>query len=364
MVNRGYESFTRNCFEELKNFPGLDLRLFKGGGPSLANDSTLWNLPRTGISARVLGWLTGRGGYLVEQATFFLSLIPHLLRERPDVIYFSDGNLGNLLWHWRQLTKLEYRLLFSNGGPLSPPFPRWDYVQQVTSPHWEAALREGEPAARQCLVPYGFKAQSALPGLSSDERNAARARLQLPNNSRIVVSVGAVNASHKRMDYLIRELASIPAPRPFLAILGQRDRESLQIDALAQSLLTQGEYRIIEVQAEAVEDYYKAADLFVLCSLNEGFGRVFAEAMLRGLLCIAHDYDVARYVLNSYGRFADCTKTGALATTIMSVLAEEPDEQVRQLRHRSAYERFSWEHLRPSYARMIQDCSEMPLVVK
>lgn len=122
-VLRGFESFTRECFDELVDDSSIKLTLFKGAGESQDKEVTLWNLPRGGWKAIQIGKLTGRSCYNIEQSTFFVSLLPHIYRENPDVIYFSDINLGHALWHWRRLTKRRYVLLFSNGCPQEPPFP-------------------------------------------------------------------------------------------------------------------------------------------------------------------------------------------------------------------------------------------------
>jgi 1,2-diacylglycerol 3-alpha-glucosyltransferase len=355
-VNRGYETFMRECFTALRPEPSLELTLFKGGGASDDGQIVLRNVPRFSLAGRLMGRLTRRGGYFVEQATFFLSLKKHLRREQPDVLYFSDGNLGNMLWHWRRKSGLRYRLLFSNGGPLSPPFPRWDMVQQVASPYFEAARQAGQPDTRQVLLPYGFAIPNNLPQRASSGLTELRAKLGLPVSRPIVLSVGALNASHKRMDYLVREVAALSSPRPFLVLLGQPDEETAGIAALADQLLGMDNFLIRSVAPADVGDYYAAADVFALASLGEGFGRVFIEALSRGLPCLAHDYAVAREVLAETGYYRDFRKPGALADLLGGAQIFGEDEAARQIRHRSAYERFSWDVLTEQYVEMLRQC--------
>jgi glycosyltransferase involved in cell wall biosynthesis len=357
-ISRGYETFTRECFEALRSQPGLTLTLFKGGGADRDGEVALWNLSRFSLAGRLLGRLTRRGGYVIEQATFFLSLKKFLRRDRPDVLYFSDGNLGNLLWHWRRKSGLRYRLLFSNGGPLSPPFPRWDLVQQVAAAHFHAATAAGQPAARQRLLPYGFAIPAALPPLAAADKAVLCRRLGLPENRPVLLSVAALNVSHKRMDYVVSELAALaPGRRPFLAMLGQRDAETPAILELAARRLGAGGFLARTVAPEQVGDHHRAADAFVLASLNEGMPRALAEALAQGLPCFAHDYAVAREVLAETGFYGDFRVPGALAGLLANALASGADTAARQARHRSAYQRFSWDVLSGQYAQMLRDCA-------
>lgn len=355
-VKRGFESFTQECFEVLSTEPSLNVTLFKGGGEFTDKEIVIRNIPRNSWLATQLGQVVGRGNYFIEQVSFFLNLLPYLHRSRPDLIYFSDGNLGNLLWHWRRISQQNYKLLFSNGGPLIPPFPRWDYVQQVAPIHLQQALDAGEPAEKQSLVPYGISMSAELEILTLPQREALRRRLGLPEKEPLLLSVGAINCFHKRMDYIIRELASLPEPRPYLVLLGQQDAESSDILKLGNQYLGVDRFQIRTVTQNEISDYYKVADAFVLASLREGFGRVFLEAMSYGLPCLAHDYEIPRFVLGEYGYLANLKVAGSLSELIRQVLEEGDNHSTRCLRHNQVYNHFSWEKLRPHYVKMIERC--------
>ncbi len=361
-IRRGYESFTQECFDALSQEPSIDVTLFKGGGESFGKEITLWNLPRNTRIASQVGNIShkviGKGdSYFVEQTTFFLSLLPHLYFKKPDVIFFSDLNLGNQLWQWRRLTNQSYKLLFSNGGPWIPPvFERWDRVQQLAPVHLQTALNLGDPAQKHSLVPYGINISSELDILTSNERLALRAKLELPKQQPLLLSVAAINKYHKRMDYVIREVASLPEPRPFLLLLGQQDGESPEILQLGNQLLGTENFEIRTVAPSEVANYYKIADAFILASLSEGFGRVFLEAMSYGLPCLAHDYEVTQFILEDKGYLANFELTGSLANLIPQALAAVEDASKRHLLHRYTYDRFSWEKLRPDYVNLIQEC--------
>ncbi|MFA6289073.1 MAG: glycosyltransferase family 4 protein [Opitutaceae bacterium] len=357
-IQRGYESFTRECFDALKTEPSLKLRLFKGGGSDASQETRLWNLPRHGYWGGKLGRWSGRGAYFVEQVTFFLSLLPWLIFKGPDVIYFSDGNLGNLLWQWRRISRQRYKLLFSNGGPISPPFPRWDLVQQVVPSNYEAALAVGVSADRMALLPYGFKSASEWSPLTTSARAELRMALELPPERSIVLSVGALDAFHKRMDYVIREVEALSASRPFLLLLGQWEAESPAISALATELLGFDNFKLLTVPAEKMPSYYAVADIFVLASLNEGFGRVYVEAALAGLRCVAHESPLTRYVLEGEPHcLINMQAKGALKSELGRLRLEPKEPATGEHIHSRAYARFGWDHLRAGYVAMLRACA-------
>ncbi|MCP2730016.1 glycosyltransferase family 4 protein [Limnofasciculus baicalensis] len=369
-VQRGYESFTQDCFLALSKEHSLDITLFKGGGVYQAKSITLWNIPRATWLAMQLGkfvknssevlkkgdYFVRQEGYFIEQASFILSILPHIYRDKPDVIYFSDDGLGYLLWHWRRLTKQNYKLLFRNGGGLSPPFPRWDFVQQLTPTHFQLALNCGEPIEKHTLLPSGFHLPSKLEIISTSEQKALLSRLGLPTERSIILSVAAINRYHKRMDYIIRELATIPEPRPFLLLLGQQESESSEIIQLGNRLLGFDNFHVRTVPHHKISDYYKIADIFVLASLSEGLPRSLVEAMSHGLPCLVHDYEITRFVLADEGYYANFELTGSLAHLISQLEHESRDESKRYSCYRSVYKRFSWEEVSPAYVDMIRRC--------
>lgn len=256
-IQRGFEAFYQDCFNAFKKSDLLDTTLFKGGGQSSRQSITLPNFPRQGRPAQLIGKLTGKGEYYVEQFSFALSLLPYLQSKKPQVIYFSDRVVGNTLWYWRRLTKQNYKLLFHNGAPASPDsFGRWNHVHQVTPLDYQEALESGVPEAKQSLIPMALSMSDQLEVLSDLERENLRLQLKLPEKRPIILSVGAVNTSHKRMDYVIREIASLPKPRPYLLILGQQYRESANVINLGNQLLGSENFSVRTVAANQVVNYY------------------------------------------------------------------------------------------------------------
>lgn len=356
-VNRGFETFTRECYDALKDDDRLDLYLLKGAGQTLHRERTSWCIRRDRLAARWLGSKMRRDSYFTEQATFALGLFSQIALLRPDVIFFSDVVVGNWLWRWRRLCRAKFKLLVSNGGPIGPPdFPRFDHVHQVLSPYYAESARAGRPAGTQTLIPYGFYINPVFQPLDPVAKAALRAKLGLPVGRTVLLTVGAINQTHKRMDYVAREIATLPAPRPFLVMLGQWEQETSAVIAAATEALGPSGYVCRTVPAREIRDYYEAADVFALGSLKEGFGRVLVEALSHGLPCLAADQPFAREVLGTNGYFADFSRPGGLAQLLARVLAETALPERAAVRHAAAYDRLSWDRLRERYVDMIEQC--------
>jgi len=366
-IQRGYESFTRECFDALSKRASIDITLFKGAGKPAEKEIVLRILPKEGALAIQLARVTqklgemfkghhGYDAYYIEQLTFVLSLLPYINQEKPDVIYFSDQAIGDLLGIWRRFRKQNFKLLFCDGSPLTPNLPRCDHVQQLTPALLQRAIDHRIPARKQSLIPLGFHLAPKLERLTTAAKLELRRKLNLPESRPLVLSVGAINKHHKRMDYVIQEVAKIPEPRPYLLLLGQQELETPEVLHLGNQLLGSDNFQIRTVPYEEVAAFYKVANCFILASLNEGFGRVLVEALASGLPCLAHDYSIPCFVLGEEGYFADFTKEGSLTRLLNTVLAEGEDMTKPYLRHQSAYDRFSWDRLLPAYIDMIHYC--------
>ncbi|MBA3960649.1 MAG: glycosyltransferase family 4 protein [Chthoniobacterales bacterium] len=360
-VNRGIESFFREAFDGLRTLPEIELTLFKGGGAECEGERVPWNLPRNNVPARLLGALVRRNGYVVEQLSSFPSMVRAIRSKRPDIVFYSDSNLGFQLFRWRKQIGVPFRLLFSNGGPCHPPFNRTDYVQQVAPQYYDEAIAAGEAPERHRMVPYGINVPKGAPDRSAGVIVKWREKLDLPIDRPIVLSVGWISARHKRMDYLINELTQLPHPRPFLVLLGAMDEQSATIIDLARRKLGEDNFTARSVPYDKVSGYYHSADFFVLASLQEGFGRVFLEALLHGLPVIAHDHPVMRFVLDAEGTFGDLSLPGELATLMREILARSDTAGAASRRRTSVRDRFSWPVLAPRYRDMFFDCLKTPM---
>ena len=160
------------------------------------------------------------------------------------------------------------------------------------------ALAEGERAAGRSLpsvlVPPGVDVERFRP-LTSTERRATRARLGLPTEGRLIVSLSRL-VPRKGMDTLIRAAAQIGPSRPDLTVaIGGGGRDRARLERLVRS--TGAPVRLLGRVAPAdLPGLYGCADLYAMLCRNrwvgleqEGFGIVFLEAAAAGVPAVAGD---------------------------------------------------------------------------
>lgn len=350
---RGFETFTRECAGALRTEPSVKLTVFGGGGSLREGERAVGNLPRRSGMARFVASLVRRDPYFIEQASFFAGFLPSLVAGAPDVVYFADLNLGNACWHWRRISGQRFKLLYYNGGPTTQPFTRCDFVQQVSPEHLTAAIARGELPERQLLLPHGLTIAHDLRTTDATERGRIRNALGVPVGGRLVLSVGVLNASHKRMDAVIRAVALMPEPRPHLLLLGAESAETPAIRALASRVLGDG-CTIRTVDRDAVIGAYRVADAFVLASLREGFGIAHLEALAAGLPSVSHDSETSVYVSGPFGLRGDLRDDATLSALLKRAIEAGADASRAAAQHAWVRERFSWERLVPRYADMFR----------
>jgi glycosyltransferase involved in cell wall biosynthesis len=353
IADRGFERASRDAFEALREEPSLDVHLVKGRGPRAGRELVAPTVSRESRIAKAVAHRRGRHDFWLEQLVFSATVQPHLLRLRPDVVMLGEWTLTRALGVWRRLVRQRYRILLYNGAGVGPPYPDGaDHIQQLTPDLFEQAVEEGEPPERQTVLPHALEIPEEFTPPAPAERRELRARLGLPSDRLVVLSVGALNLWHKRMDYLVNEIASM-SPRPFLALLGARDEQTPELLSLARDELGDDGFALRTVAPEEVGDYYRAADVFALASGYEPFGLALVEALANGLPVVAQDTPRARYILGEEGALGDFVRPGALAPLVAGAGDGHARGERALARHRRAHEMFSWQRLRPRYVEML-----------
>lgn len=354
-ARRGFESFARECFDALRDDPGVRIELVKGSGPGGPGERSIPTPRRDRPLALALGRIFGARPFRFEHAAFALALLPVLRRRRPDVVYLSEWDTARVLAAVRPGTGLHYRLLLSNGTLAPSGYDHLDRVQDLTPAARQFVVDRGADPRRHVVLPLGFHIEPSFVPPPAEERRALRERLGLPADRRIVLSVAALNRHHKRLDCVIEEVASLPEPRPFLLLAGQREEETPGLEELARERLAAGGYDFRTVPADQVPELHRASDVFVLASTYEGLPRALIEASASGLPCLVHEYPVTEYALGPHRHSADLTQPGALAGLLAGLTAEDLGQERAVELHRHAYESFSWDRLRPGYVELLRE---------
>jgi 1,2-diacylglycerol 3-alpha-glucosyltransferase len=339
-VARGFE----NAAGELAHALGdrVQITLARGGGSWLPGDGIrLPCVQRFGPLARTLG-LSGGRAYLVEQRTFAPGVYGLARLGRFDVVHLYDPGLMNMIWHARRTMGGAFSIVFTNGGPLSPEhLHRPDLIQSVTPVDADRLLQAGFSPWRVDMVPHGTRLLAPCPRTFDDGPPKA------------LIGVGILNDSHKGFATAIRAAAGLPGCT--LRLLGQRDEETSQIEALGTAQLGE-RFSTATVAPGDVAPALASADAFVLPTHNEGFCIAVLEAMAAGLPCVVSDIPVLRWLVGDAAVLVPPDRPELWTAALASLTASRRRELSQAARARAAA--FSLERLADSYAAMYEKAIE------
>jgi glycosyltransferase involved in cell wall biosynthesis len=342
-IYRGHEIFARDLFTLVGG--SLDITLFKGAGerapreiviPNIARDAALLQHIQLPVSPKWHPMAVGQEQLRIEAETFAYAALRPLLEGEFDIIHCLEREVCEVLYGLRHLFRVTPKIVFSNGGAIpAPELPSCDFVQEHSPLNWRRSARR-----KAFMIPHGVDVKLFHPGVTSN----FRAEHGIPEDAFVVISVGTVCYWHKRMDYVIREVAT--HPNAHLVIVGQESADTPAIKALGEQLLP-GRVTFTKMAHDRLPEAYAAADVFVLGSLFETFGIVYIEAMAMGVPVIATNHPNQRAIIEQ-GIFVDMAKPGALA----AALRDTTPEQLRELGLRGrevAVREYDLEKLRQRY---------------
>ena len=335
-----FERYTRELFDVIKS--DVDVTLFKGGGLRRDGEVVLPLLFRE----RVPKFLkrTGRDEFFFEQLSYSLSFIPWIWLGQFDIVHFSEPGLGNLLYHARRIFGFSYRTLFTYALGMGPEHcTRPDFLHQMSRVYYEEAASFGIDKSRMILIPYGTHTDRFV---CREDPIALRREYNIPQDRIILLSVSAIKKEHKRIDYLVKEVAQLD-DRFFLVVAGHIEDPSVQ--ELADRLLP-SRYRFLHLSFEEIPKLYRLSDLYVHTALIEGFGLGIVEAMAAGLPVITHDSPHSRWLTGGNQEcVAPMQQAGALANRLNSIVGSRELRRWGSKNSLVAKERYDWSVLKDDY---------------
>ena len=323
-VNRGFEVSTARWYSALKNDPRLEVRLFAGG--NFPDSTWVANLPRDFL----LRWplfiaslfnkrRVWEFAYGSEMVTFAIGMLPHIISYRPDVVWTKEAPFGYVLIFFRDLLKLKFKVIIANGGGFKPNTVKlFDYVQHLQPSSYETALSFGIPKEKMQVLPHF--ARYVQPERSRQE---VRQEFGLQPDDFAVITVSAWNRYHKRIDYIINEVASLNDPGVKLIMCGHPEPDTAYLKELGKKLLAD-RIQWLTLPPEGVHRALFAADVYVIASIDEVFGAATIEAALAERPIACHPNAGTRYILGDFVGDCDLSKEGGLA------------ERLNQIRHNPA----------------------------
>lgn len=154
------------------------------------------------------------------------------------------------------------------------------------------------------------------------ERAAARLKLGLSENQKILVSVGN-GAEVKNYESIIRALAKIGDKNLIYYQVGHTREQDVKV---AENLTILTQVKFVGPRTDVI-DWLWAADLYIMPSLYEGFGLAAAEALVSGCKCIFSDCSglLDFKALGAHARWVPAT-----ANDIADAILAEPIEPLTQ----------------------------------
>ena len=312
-IHRGHEIFARSLFNLVGD--SIDITLFKGGGEATARERVLDNILRNSdcldyihvtVSPKWKESVKQGERLRIEAETFAYAALKPLLEGEFDIIHCLEREVCNIIYDHRHLFRRTPKILFSNGGAIpARDLPRCDFVQE----HTEHNLRYSD-RKKAFMIPHGVDLKRFNPQIESH----FRAQHGIPQDAFVIISVGTICYHHKRMDYMIKEVAALKDA--YLLIVGQECGDTPAIKELGKQLM--GDRIIFTTMAhDELPEAYAAADVFVLGSLFETFGIVYVEAMAMGLPVFCTNHINQRLIVKE-GIFIDMSKPGALTHALQN----------------------------------------------
>lgn len=195
--------------------------------------------------------------------------------------------------------------------PIEKLCARWtDGIITINHEDCDLTSRKFKPKAVYYVPGVGVDTEKFVPG-GKDKRPDLRAQLQIPQDAKVLLSVGEFN-ENKNQQVVIRALPMLKDPNVYYVMCGEHS--SQQVRELARSLGVEDRVRMPGFCSNMV-DYFQMADIYLQPSLREGLPVAQMEAMacalpvvcsrIRGCVDLVVDREEGRLMENDVQMYAD-----------------------------------------------------------
>lgn len=337
-VSRGVEAWAAYLGRELHR-RGERVLLFKGAGeaaepfervvPCLRRAEPRMHQVRRWLRPS-WSWRLGLGSnYDVEQATFAKGLIGALRREPCDVLHVQDPLAALWLQRAGSLGLHRAAVILGHGTEESAGFiGKLRFLHELTPWTADQAKAAGRWRETWRVIPNFVDTDRFRPG----DRAAARQALGLPPDGVILLCAAAIKRVHKRIDYLIDEVAAALAADPAsplrLVVAGAQGNESPGLFEHGRARLGDRITFLPNHPLDRMPELYRAADMFTLASLREMMPVALLEALATGLPAVTHAHPSMQWMVGPGGVTPDLSQPGALAAAVTE-WCRRPAERAR-----------------------------------
>lgn len=284
-------------------------------------------------------------------------LDPFLIPKKYDLYHITNHMLASYLNHLKPCVitvhdLLQFKYEENRGNSIQSNIYNFLLRRSLnTIPKADKIIAVSDWTRREILKKYNLsddKIVTIYNGVdhcfySPGDKRLARRNLNLDPDSKVILHVGA-ETKRKNIPTLLTAFTELLRETPNLTLvrIGEKKEET---EKLINNFGIEGSVRYFEnIPEERVVNFYRAADVLVQPSLDEGFGFPVLEAMACGLPVVISDVGPLPEIGGMAARYFNPTDTGKLAIEVENILNLELSDYAKLSGLCfSESQRFSWE---------------------
>lgn len=296
LVNRGGETFVSELAGRLTS--QNEVYVFQGGDPIGTEKYHVIevNIPKPTSSPLPVTHLLRRlflDEYKLKELFFTLKSLPKLFSLKPNIIIPLNSG-------WQALILSIYSHFFGSklviAGQSGPGWDdRWNLLMK---PDLFVALTEYQKQWAEKASIWKTLVTKIPNGVDLHQFSSKGDKAKIKLKSPVILCVAASNKAKR----VIETVEAVSRTKSSLLLLGQGEMDN-KINKVGANLLKE-RFLHLSVTHDEMPKYYRAADLFTLCSeSSEAFGIVYLEAMAAGLGCVGTDDPSRREIIGKAGMY-------------------------------------------------------------